>query len=108
MTEVFIVDALRTPIGSFGGTLAATPAAQLGRIVLEALLSKHKLPPAAVDEVILGCVLQAGLGQNVARQAAIGAGIPADKTAMTVNMVCGSGLRAIALEIGRASCRERV
>ncbi|RPI60349.1 MAG: acetyl-CoA C-acyltransferase, partial [Planctomycetaceae bacterium] len=100
MTNVFIVDALRTAIGSFSGTLANTSAVELGSVVINALLKKHSLAPAAVDEVILGCVLQAGLGQNVARQAAIGAGIPADKTAMTVNMVCGSGMRAVALAAG--------
>ena len=97
VNEVFIIDALRTAVGSLNGTLAGTPATELGRIVLEVLLRKHGLAGEAVDEVILGCVLQAGLGQNVARQSAIAAGIPVGKTAMTVNMVCGSGLRAVTL-----------
>ncbi|MBN1505211.1 MAG: acetyl-CoA C-acetyltransferase [Sedimentisphaerales bacterium] len=97
MNEVFIIDALRTAVGSLNGALAGTPAVELGRIVLDALLRKHGLAGEAVDEVILGCVLQAGLGQNVARQSAIAAGIPVHKTAMTVNMVCGSGLRAVTL-----------
>jgi acetyl-CoA C-acetyltransferase len=100
MKNVFIVDALRTAIGNFSGTLANTSAVELGCVVLGGLMKKHSLPPGSVDEVILGCVLQAGLGQNVARQAAIAAGIPVDKTAMTVNMVCGSGLRAVALAAG--------
>lgn len=97
MNEVFIIDALRTAVGSLNGALAGTLAVELGRIVLDALLPRHGLAGEAVDEVILGCVLQAGLGQNVARQSAIAAGIPVHKTAMTVNMVCGSGLRAVTL-----------
>lgn len=97
MNEVFIIDAVRTAVGNLNGALAGTPAVELGRIVLDALLRKHGLAGEAVDEVILGCVLQAGLGQNVARQSAIAAGIPVHKTAMTVNMVCGSGLRAVTL-----------
>ncbi|HOX23613.1 MAG TPA: acetyl-CoA C-acetyltransferase [Elusimicrobiales bacterium] len=94
--EIFLIDGLRTPIGSFGGSLAPFSAAALGKTVLEALLKKNKLTAETVDEVILGCVLQAGQGQNTARQAALGAGLPKEKTAMTVNMVCGSGMRAIA------------
>ncbi|MDD4004857.1 MAG: acetyl-CoA C-acyltransferase, partial [Elusimicrobiaceae bacterium] len=97
MSEVYIVDGLRTAIGSFGGSLANIPAAELPVPVIKKLLEKNGLGPEAVDEVILGCVLQAGLGQNVARQTAVKAGMPVEKTAMTVNMVCGSGLRAVAL-----------
>jgi len=97
VNEVFIIDAVRTAVGNLNGALAVIPAVELGRIVLDALQRKHGLAGEAVDEVILGCVLQAGLGQNVARQSAIAAGIPVHKTAMTVNMVCGSGLRAVTL-----------
>jgi len=97
VNEVFIIDAVRTAVGNLNGALAGIPAVELGRIVLDALQRKHGLAGEAVDEVILGCVLQAGLGQNVARQSAIAAGIPVHKTAMTVNMVCGSGLRAVTL-----------
>ncbi|MBN1492461.1 MAG: acetyl-CoA C-acetyltransferase [Phycisphaerae bacterium] len=97
MNEVFIVDALRTAVGSFNGALAGTSAVELGRVVLAELLRRHGLAGKAVDEVILGCVLQAGLGQNVARQSAVAAGVPVSRPAMTINMVCGSGLRAVTL-----------
>jgi acetyl-CoA C-acetyltransferase len=96
MKEIYIGGALRTAVGSFGGGLAGVSAAELGRTVVAALLERLKLPPEEVDELLLGSVLQAGLGQNVARQVAVRAGLPAEKTAMTVNMVCGSGLRAVA------------
>lgn len=94
---VVIVAARRTAIGAFLGGFADTPAHILGARVIEAVLSDAKITPADVDDVILGQVLTAGCGQNPARQAAIAAGIPADKTAMTINQVCGSGLRSIAL-----------
>ena len=97
MREVYIVDAARTAIGNFGGAFAGTGAVELGASVLETLLKRHDLNPGEVDEVLLGNVLQAGLGQNVARQVAIKAGIPVEKTAMTINMVCGSGLRTVML-----------
>ncbi|MDX9720191.1 MAG: acetyl-CoA C-acetyltransferase [Myxococcota bacterium] len=97
MSEVFIVDAMRTPIGSFGGTLAQVHPAELARTVIASLLERSKLDPAAVDEVVLGCILQAGFGQNISRQAAIHAGIPVEKTAQTVNMMCGSGMRSVAM-----------
>lgn len=96
MKEIYIGGALRTAVGSFGGGLAGVSAAELGRTVVAALLERLKLPPEEVDELLLGSVLQAGLGQNVARQVAVRAGLPAEKTAMTINMVCGSGLRAVA------------
>ncbi len=95
--EVYIVDALRTPVGSFGGSLAQFSAAKLGEITVKKLIQKNNLNTAEIDEVIMGNVLQAGLGQNVARQIEINSGIPNDKTAFTVNMVCGSGLRSVAL-----------
>lgn len=96
-TEVYIVEALRTAIGSFGGTLKDISASQLGSIVVKELLKRTKLPPDAVDEIIFGNVLQAGNGMNVARQIQVNSGIPVSKTAMTINMVCGSGLRSIAI-----------
>lgn len=95
--EVYVVDAVRTPIGSFGGSLKDFTAAQLGTVVVKGILKRTNLPPEAVDEVIFGNVLQAGNGMNVARQIQINSGIPVSKTALTVNMVCGSGLRSIAL-----------
>jgi len=97
MNQVYIIDAVRTPIGSFCGALQNVSAPELGRTVIAALLERTKLPASAVDEVVMGNVLSAGLGQNVARQAAMKAGIPKERTAMGVNMVCGSGLRAVAL-----------
>jgi len=97
MNEVYIVDAVRTAIGSFGGTLSCKSSVELGQIVAKAILEKNSLKGEEIDDVIMGNVLQAGQGQNVARQIAIKANIPEDKTAMTINMVCGSGLRAIAL-----------
>jgi acetyl-CoA C-acetyltransferase len=96
MKDVFIAGAVRTAIGNLSGGLAGVSAAELGRTATTALLARAGLSPADVDEVILGCALQAGLGQNVARQVLIKAGIPAERTAMTINMVCGSGLRAVA------------
>jgi acetyl-CoA C-acetyltransferase len=95
--EVVIVAARRTPIGSFAGSLASLSGAELGALVIQDLLAQTKLNAAEVDEVLLGQVLTAGVGQNAARQAAVKAGIPVDKTAMTINQVCGSGLRAVAL-----------
>ncbi|MBL8967260.1 MAG: acetyl-CoA C-acetyltransferase, partial [Spirochaetaceae bacterium] len=96
MKEVYIADAARTAVGSFGCGLSAVSPVELGRVVVQALLERGGLSGADVDEVLLGCVLQAGLGQNVARQVLVKAGIPVEKTAMTINMVCGSGLRSVA------------
>ena len=95
--DIVIVAAARTPIGSFNGAFAAVPAYQLGEAAIRAALTRAKLGPAAVDEVILGQVLTANQGQNPARQAARAAGVPDDKIAFGVNQVCGSGLRAVAL-----------
>ncbi|MFY9173819.1 MAG: acetyl-CoA C-acetyltransferase [Peptococcia bacterium] len=97
MTDVVIIGAARTAIGSFGGTLANVPAADLGAIVIKEALKRAKVAPEQVSEVIMGCVLQAGLGQNVIRQSAIKAGIPNEVPAMTINQVCGSGLRSVYL-----------
>ncbi len=94
---VVIVAAKRTAIGAFGGSISTVPAAQLGQSVIEAVLSNSGIKAEDVDEVLMGQVLTAGVGQNPARQAAIHAGIPKEKTAMTVNQVCGSGLRTVAL-----------
>lgn len=95
--EIVIVSAKRTAIGAFNGAFAATPAVELGRVAIEAVLADSGVKPAEVDEVIMGQVLTAGLGQNPARQSAIAAGVPEDKTAITINQVCGSGLRTVAL-----------
>lgn len=97
MREVVIVKALRTAIGSFGGTLKNLSAPDLAAVVIRRLLEETQLPPEEVDEVILGNVLQAASGQNPARQAAIKAGIPESVPAFTVNKVCGSGLKAVGL-----------
>ena len=94
MREVVIVAATRTAIGTFQGSLAKVPAAELGSIVIRSLLAKTGLAADAIDEVVLGHVLTAGAGQNTARQAAINAGVPVTTPAMTINKVCGSGLKA--------------
>ena len=95
MQPVYIIDAARTAIGSFGGTLAGVPPHELAAPLIAACLARCALRPEEVDEVLLGCVLQAGHGQNIARQAALAAGMPVERTAMTLNMVCGSGLRSV-------------
>jgi acetyl-CoA C-acetyltransferase len=97
MSDIVIASAARTAVGSFGGSLASTPAARLGQIVIKAALERAKVSGEDVSEVIMGNVLQSGLGQNTARQAAIWAGVAKEKPAMTINQVCGSGLRAVAL-----------
>jgi acetyl-CoA C-acetyltransferase len=96
-TDVVIVSAARTPVGSFNGALASQSAAQLGTVALKAAIERAKLSPDDIHEVILGQVLTAAQGQNPARQAAIHAGIPNSATAWGLNQVCGSGLRAVAL-----------
>ncbi len=97
MREVVIASAVRTAIGTFNGSLAPLSAVEIGSEVITEALKRAKVEPGAVDEVIMGNVLQAGLGQNPARQAAIHAGLPVETTAFTVNKVCGSGLKAVAL-----------
>ena len=96
-TDVVIASAARTPVGAFNGSLGALPASELGRTVISAALDRANVAPEAVTEVIMGQILTAGAGQNPARQAAIGAGIPVERTAMVINQLCGSGLRAVAL-----------
>lgn len=97
MKEVVIASGVRTAVGKFGGTLLNVPAVDLGAVVIKEALKRANVKPEDVSEVIMGNVLQAGLGQNPARQAEIKAGIPVEVPAMTVNMVCGSGLRAVTL-----------
>lgn len=96
-TDVVIASAARTPVGAFNGSLGTLPASELGRTVISAALDRANVAPEAVTEVIMGQILTAGAGQNPARQAAIGAGIPVERTAMVINQLCGSGLRAVAL-----------
>src|SRR5512146_2643179 len=95
--DVVIVSAARTPVGSFNGALSSVPAHTLGEVAIRAALDRAHVPPADVDEVIMGQILTAGEGQNPARQAAIAAGIPIEATAWGLNQVCGSGLRAVAV-----------
>jgi acetyl-CoA C-acetyltransferase len=97
MEEIVIVSAARTPVGSFNGAFATTPAHILGIVALKAAIARAGLSPDDIDEAILGQVLTAAQGQNPARQAARGAGMPDTKTAFGINQVCGSGLRAVAL-----------
>ena len=97
MREVVIASAARTPIGSFGGTLKNTPAVTLGKTAVEEAVKRAGIKPEQVDELVFGCVLQAGLGQNVARQVSLAAGLPIETPAMTINKVCGSGLRSVGL-----------
>jgi len=97
MKNVYIIDAKRTAVGTFGGTLANTDAVKLGTTVAKNILTENNLDGTEIDEMLLGCVLQAGQGQNVARQVALGSGLPNETTAMTINMVCGSGLRTTTL-----------
>jgi acetyl-CoA C-acetyltransferase len=96
-TEVVIVSAVRTALGNFSGSLKNVPATELGATVIKGALEQAGIKPEQVDEVILGNVLQAGLGQNPARQAAIAAGIPDSVSSLTINKVCGSGLKAVHL-----------
>ena len=97
MREVVIVSAVRTPIGSFGGALKDVSAADLGALVIKEAINRAGIKGEQVEEVLLGNVIQAGLGQNIARQATVKAGLPVEVPAMTINMVCGSGLRTVAL-----------
>lgn len=97
MKEVVIVSAVRTPVGSFGGVFKNVSAVDLGTVVVKEAISRAGIKPEIVDEVYLGCILQAGLGQNVARQVSINAGIPVTTPATTINILCGSGLRTVSL-----------
>ena len=95
MKEIYVVNCCRTAIGSFGGSLKDTPAADLGAIVIKEALNRAGVKPEQVDEVMFGCILTAALGQNVARQAALKAGVPVSVPAYTVGMVCGSGMKSV-------------
>ncbi|MET0972127.1 MAG: acetyl-CoA C-acetyltransferase [Thermoleophilaceae bacterium] len=97
MEQAVIVSAVRTPVGTFGGYFKDIPAPELASRAIEAALERAQVSPEDVEEVLLGCVLQAGLGQNAARQAAIGAGLPVEVPATTINMLCGSGLKSVTL-----------
>ena len=106
MKQVVIVAAKRTPIGSFLGSLAGVSAPQLGAVAIKALLDETGVAPEAVDEVIMGNVLTTGVGQNPARQAALAAGIPIEKPATTVNVVCGSGMKAVQMAAQAIICGD--
>ena len=104
--NIVIVAAARTAVGSFGGSLSSLPAVELGVVVLQALLERTGVQPDQIDEVILGQVLTAGTGQNPARQTAIKAGLPHKVPAMTINKVCGSGLKAVHLAMQAVACGD--
>ena len=106
MSDIVIAGALRTAIGKFGGALAKTPAPELGATVIAALLARYNIKPEQISEVILGQVLTAGSGQNPARQSLIKAGLPAEIPAMTINKVCGSGLKAVMLAAQAVRCGD--
>lgn len=106
MQEVYIVGAARSPVGNFGGTLAKIPASSIGTQVIKGLLAKLSLSPDKIEEVILGQVLTAAMGQNPARQASIQAGIPNTVPAVTINKVCGSGLRSVQLAVNAIRLQE--
>src|SRR3546814_20604819 len=110
MNDIVIVGAKRTAIGSFLGQFTGVPTTTLGATAIKAALEHAGIDANAVSEVIMGCVLPAGLGQAPARQAEIAAGLPLAAGCTTINKVCGSGMKAMVLghENGRASCRERV
>ena len=95
MKKIVLAGACRTAIGTMGGALSTVPAAELGSIVIKEALNRAGVPAEQVDHVYMGCVIQAGLGQNVARQAALKAGLPVTTPAVTVNVVCGSGLNCV-------------
>ena len=104
--DVVIVEAVRTPIGTYNGSLKDIRAHQLGSIVINEVLKRSNVNPDEVDEIIMGQVLTAGMGQNPARQAAINAGIPVSKPAYIVNQVCGSGLRSVASAFQSIKCDD--
>ncbi len=97
MKDVVILSAVRTAVGSFNGSLKSVSAVQLGKTVVEAALSQASVPKDQVDDLVFGCVLQGGLGQNVARQVAVHSGLSVETPALTINQVCGSGLRSVML-----------
>ena len=106
MKEAVIVSAVRTPLGSFGGSLKNISAVDLGSLVIKSALERANLKAEQVDEVIMGNVLGAGFGQNVARQMSVNAGIPVSSPAFTVNKVCGSGLKTVQLAAQAILCGD--
>lgn len=104
--KIYIVSACRTPIGKMGGVFRTVPASELGAVVIKEAVNRAGLNPENVDHVFMGCVLQAGLGQNIARQAALKAGLPVETTAETLNLVCGSGLSAVNAAARMILCGE--
>ena len=106
MPDIVITHALRTAIGKFGGSLAKTPAPELGATVIRALLTQSGVKAEEISEVILGQVLTAGSGQNPARQSSIKAGLPYAIPAMTINKVCGSGLKTVMLAAQAVQCGD--
>jgi len=106
MTNVVIVDGVRTPIGAFSGSLANTPASKLGAIVIKSLLERNGVAPEQVDEVIMGQILTTATGQNPARQAAMEAGLPQECPSMTINKLCGSGLKSVHLAAQAIKCGD--
>ena len=104
--KIVLAGACRTAIGTMGGGLSTVPAAQLGAAVIRSALERAGVEPAQVDHVFMGCVIQAGLGQNVARQASIGAGLPVETPAVTVNAVCGSGLECVNMAARMILCGD--
>ena len=95
--KIVIASAARTPVGAYGGAFKTVSARELGAVAAKEAIKRAGIKPEDIDESILGCVLQAGNGQNIARQIALDAGIPIEKPAMTLNIVCGSGLRSVSL-----------
>ena len=106
MKKPVIVAAKRTAIGSYGGTLSSVSAAELGKIVTQQVIDDIGIDKSTINEVFLGCILQGGLGQNVARQVSVNAGIPVEVPAMTINQVCGSGLRSVSLAAQTIICGD--
>jgi len=106
MREVVIASAVRTPIGTFHGAFSNVSAADLGTVAIKEALKRANITPESVDETILGNVLQAGMYQGVARQAAVNAGIPVEKPALAINMICGSGLRSVAMAAQSIMCGD--
>ncbi len=106
MREAVIVSAVRTAVGTFGGALRDVSAVELGSLVIKEVLERAGVRLDQIDEVIMGCVLQTGLGQNVARQAALKAGLPVETPAMTINKVCGSGLKSVTMAAAMISAGE--
>ena len=106
MRKIYIAEAVRTAVGKFQGTLTSISSVELGKTVIKGLVERSGIRPEDIDEVIMGSICTAGMGQNVARQMELAAGIPNDKTAVTLNMVCGSGMRAIAMAAQEIKCGD--